>query len=176
MLGMWFVYYPATLHLRHKRDFGNAILSRWPVVEDSKIILPHHARLVGTARTATAATIRVGATDVRVYSTHLGTYANITTDQRRAQLRTILEDAADYERVVLGGDMNDAEVGVLAREHGYLWPTEKGPYTALIGRLDHIFVKGLSTPDSAAAGTVLDNRNASDHRPVWALALLRQKQ
>lgn len=173
MLGMWFVYYPATLHLRHQRDFGNAILSRWPIVEDTKLMLPHHARLWRTARTATAATVRVGATDIRVYSTHLGTYANITAGQRREQLRTILEDAQRYERVVLGGDMNDPGVGALAREQGFVWPTEIGPRTAAIGRLDHIFLKGLSIPDSAAAGTVLDVRNASDHRPIWALALLR---
>lgn len=176
MLGMWFVYYPATLHLLHNRDFGNAILSRWPIVEDRKLMLPHHARLVGTARTATAATVRVGSRNVRVYSTHLGTYANITRAQREAQLRTILEDAGPYPTVVLGGDMNDPAVGQLARAYGYAWPTEAGPRTAAIGRLDHIFLKGLSVPDSAAAGTVLNVRNASDHRPIWTRALLRQTQ
>jgi endonuclease/exonuclease/phosphatase family metal-dependent hydrolase len=176
MLGMWWVYYPATLHLRHKRDFGNAVLSRWPIIEDAKIMLPHNARLVGTARTATAATVRVGNVDIRVYSAHLGTYVNVTGDQRRAQLRAILADAQAYPRVILGGDMNDPGVGVVARDAGYAWPTETGPRTAAIGRLDHIFFKGLSIPDSAAAGTVLDVHNSSDHRPVWAVALLREKK
>ena len=173
-LGMWFVYYPATLHLRHHRDFGNAVLSRWPIVADRKIMLPHHARFIGTARTATAASIRVGTEDVRVYSTHLGTYANINRDQRRAQLQAILDDARSYSRVILGGDMNDPAVGEVATEHGYTWPTRKGPRTAAVGRLDHIFIKGLFTPDTAAAGTVLDVHEASDHRPVWAIALLRK--
>lgn len=175
MLGMWFVYYPATLHLRHRRDFGNAILSRWPIVEDAKIMLPHNARLVGTARTATAATVRIGETDVRVYSAHLGTYVNISSKQRREQLHTILADAAKYPRVIVGGDMNDHGVGEVAAAEGYVWPTQNGPRTALIGRLDHIFVKGLSIPDSAAAGTILNVRDASDHRPVWARALLRSR-
>ena len=175
-LGMWFVYYPATLHLRHQRDFGNAILSRWPIVEDRKIMLPHQARVVGTARTATAATVRVGQTPVRVYSTHLGTYVNITGAQRREQLHAILEDAEKYEHVVLGGDMNEPGLGNLAVDKGYAWPTERGPRTAAVGRLDHIFLKGLSVPDSAASGTILNVREASDHRPVWAIALLRQKQ
>jgi endonuclease/exonuclease/phosphatase family metal-dependent hydrolase len=174
MLGMWFVYYPATLHLRHKRDFGNAVLSRWPITEDAKISLPHHARLVGTARTATAATIRVGETDIRVYSTHLGTYVNISRGQRRAQLQVILEDAKPYPRVILGGDMNDPSVAQLARESGYIWPTREGPRTATVGRLDHILLKGLFIPDRGAAGTVLDVRHASDHRPIWAVALLRK--
>jgi endonuclease/exonuclease/phosphatase family metal-dependent hydrolase len=176
MLGMWFVYYPATLHLRHKRDFGNAVLSRWPIVEDTKILLPHHARLIGTARTATAATVRVGSQDIRVYSAHLGTIVNITAEQRREQLRTILDDAERYPRVILGGDMNHPSVGEVAAEEGYAWPTKEGPRTAAVGRLDHIFLKGLFSPDSANAGTVLNVRGSSDHRPIWTTALLRKER
>jgi hypothetical protein len=37
----------------------------------------------------------------------------------------------------------------------------------------HIFLKGLVSPDSAAAGTVLEVGRTSDHRPVWAVAMLR---
>lgn len=54
---------------------------------------------------------------------------------------------------------------------GYSWPTERGPRTTAGGRWDHIFFKGLSTPD-AAAGTVRKIRGASDHLPVWAIAIL----
>jgi endonuclease/exonuclease/phosphatase family metal-dependent hydrolase len=56
---------------------------------------------------------------------------------------------------------------------GYTWPTQRGPATTRIGRLDHILLKGLRSPDSAAAGTVLDVRGASDHLPVWAIGILR---
>ena len=48
-----------------------------------------------------------------------------------------------------------------------------GPATTRLGRLDHIFVKGLAAPDSAAAGTVLDVGGASDHLAVWAVGILR---
>ena len=75
--------------------------------------------------------------------------------------------------LILGGDMNHAGVGRLAADAGYAWPTESGPPTATIGRLDHIFIKGLSIPQANAAGTVLETRGASDHRPVWARAVLR---
>jgi hypothetical protein len=51
-LGMAWVYYPATL--RAGRGFGNAVLSRWPIVDDQKVILPHVGRLRGTQRSATA--------------------------------------------------------------------------------------------------------------------------
>ena len=40
-LGMWYVYYPSVYRYKISRDLGNAILSRWPVVQDGKILLPH---------------------------------------------------------------------------------------------------------------------------------------
>jgi endonuclease/exonuclease/phosphatase family metal-dependent hydrolase len=172
-LGLWYVYFPAIFHLRTGRKFGNAVLSRWPIVEDRKILLPHVARFSRTRRTATAATLRVGNASVRVYSAHLSTMTDVTPAARRDQLRTILSDAARYPRVVIGGDMNDAAVGRVARQMGYAWPTEHGPDTSRLGRWDHIFLKGLASPDTAAAGTVLDVAHASDHRPVWAVAMLR---
>jgi endonuclease/exonuclease/phosphatase family metal-dependent hydrolase len=172
-LGMWYVYYPAVFHLRTRRNFGNAVLSRWPIAEDQKIVLPHLARFARTQRAATAATIRVCQSRVRVYSVHLGTPAGVSPGARRDQLRTVLADAAHYPRVVIGGDMNDTGVGRTARDAGYAWPTERGPPTTGLGRLDHIFFKGLASPDTSAAGTVLDVRGASDHLPVWAVAVLR---
>jgi endonuclease/exonuclease/phosphatase family metal-dependent hydrolase len=171
-LRLWYVYYPAIYHLRTRQLFGNAVLSSWPIVEDRKIVLPHAARFAGTQRTATAATIQVGSQRVRVYSTHLGTPGGTGGGARRNQLRAILADAARYERVILGGDLNDANVGKIARDMGYAWPTEHGPPTSPLGRIDHIFLKGLSTPDSAAAGAVPDVGHISDHLPVWTVAIL----
>jgi endonuclease/exonuclease/phosphatase family metal-dependent hydrolase len=172
-LGMSYAYYPATFSLVTRRDFGNAVLSRWPIVEDSKILLPHVSRFRKTQRTATAATIRVGDTLVRVYSAHLGTLADVGPNARRNQLRAILADATPYPRVVIAGDMNNGGIGRVAREMGYEWPTESGPPTIRLWRYDHIFLKGLALPDTAAAGAVLDVRGASDHRPVWAVGVLR---
>jgi endonuclease/exonuclease/phosphatase family metal-dependent hydrolase len=114
----------------------------------------------------------VGESLVRVYSAHLATFVNVGPGARREQLRAILADAERYPRVVIGGDMNSPSVGRVAREAGYAWPTEKGPRTALVARLDHIFLKGLASPGRAAAGTVLDVRSASDHRAVWAVGVL----
>ena len=171
-LHLWYVYYPAIFHLRTHRLFGNAVLSRWPIVEDRKIVLPHVSRFVRTQRTATAATIRVGRQPVRIYSTHLGTMTDVAPAARGDQLRAILADASGYPHVVIGGDMNDPAVGGFATEMGFSWPTRRGPSTSLLGRLDHIFLRGLASPDTAAAGTVLDVGGASDHLPVWATAIL----
>jgi endonuclease/exonuclease/phosphatase family metal-dependent hydrolase len=40
-------------------------------------------------------------------------------------------------------------------------------------RLDHIFFKGFATVDSSETGTVEQVSGASDHLPVWAVAILR---
>jgi endonuclease/exonuclease/phosphatase family metal-dependent hydrolase len=172
-LDVWYVYYPAIFHGRADRQFGNAVLSRWPIVEDAKVILPHPSRYAGTQRTATAATIRVGTTMIRVYSTHLGTPLDVSGPARRDQLHAIIKDAEAYERVVIGGDLNSESVGRVARDSGFLWPTEDGPKTTILGRWDHIFLKGLRTPETRGAGTVLDARETSDHVPVWAIAVIR---
>ena len=116
-------------------------------------------------------TLQAGAALLRVYSTHLGTIADVGAGGRRDQLRAIIADAAEYPLVVIGGDMNSGAVGRVARAAGYTWPTERVPRTTRFGRWDHIFLKGLTRPDGGTAGTVLNARGASDHRPVWATAV-----
>ncbi len=170
--GMGYVYYPGTLSLKTHRDFGNAVLSRWPIVKDSKILLPHVGGLGQLQRTATAATLDVGGTEVRVYSVHLATMIEIGASEQREQLQAVLADADGYPRVVIGGDMNSHDVGWVVRQRGFAWPTARGPHTTKLGRWDHIFLKGLASPEKDAAGTVLDVQGASDHRPVWAVGVL----
>ena len=174
-LGMWYVYYPAIFHHSANRDFGNAVLSRWPIVDDAKIVLPHPSQYAGTHRTATAATVRIGVERVRVYSTHLGTMADIGSGRRHEQLGAILAHAAGHPLVAIGGDLNDGDIGELAAEAGYAWPTRHGPRTTRFGRWDHVFFKGLTIPDSMAAGAAVDARGVSDHLPVWAIGLLRRR-
>ena len=171
-LGMGYVYYPAINYFKTGRDFGNAILSRWPMDDDAKVILPNTSRFGGTHRIATAATIDIAGTKVRAYSTHLGTIADMGPNGRREQLRSIIEDAAQFEDVIIGGDMNSGTVGKYAREAGYSWPTAVGYRTAKLGqRYDHFFVRGLVV-DSEGAGMVEDNRGSSDHRPIWMVGVL----
>lgn len=131
-LDMAWVYYPAIFHKRSGKDVGNAVLSRWPMEADAKLVLPHVSRYARTHRIATAATIRVGDARVRVYSTHLGT----------------------------------------PLDFGFTWPTREGPRTTTLGRWDHVFLKGLASPDTGSSGTLADARGVSDHRAVWTLAIL----
>lgn len=171
-LGMGYVYYPAMRRHSTGRNLGNGILSRWPLESDQKLVLPHLGVFGSSQRIAAVATVRVGRTSVRVYSVHLATPVNQAERDRMDQMRAVLRDAAGHPFVILGGDLNSGTLGRMAEERGYLWPTKDGPRTTLGGRFDHILFRGLRPPDTGAAGTVAQNRGASDHLPVWALAVL----
>lgn len=171
-LDMWFVYYPANFRDATGRDFGNAVLTRWPVVADAKITLPHRSWYADSQRTATAVTLSIDGREVRVYSTHLGTPVDIRPESRAAQLRALMTDADRHPLVILGGDMNSSSVGHVAVAHGFTWPTRTGPWTTPLGRWDHVFLKGLLPAPDDAGGTVRAPRGISDHLPVWTVAVL----
>ena len=171
-LHMGYVYYPASIARKTRRDFGNAILSRWPMMADRKIVLPHHARLEGTQRIATAATIVVKGLPLRVYSVHLATMVELGPGSRREQVRAVLADAAEYPRVVVSGDMNSSSIGEEFQQAGFHWVTAHNPHTHHFWTFDHVFLKGLEPFSGGATGVVRDARGASDHRPVWAVAVL----
>jgi len=170
-LDMGYVYYPAIFRNRSGKDFGNAVLSRWAIVDDAKIILPHRSWYGRSQRIATAATIHAGAITVRVYSTHLGTPADVTPGQRRDQLRAIVADATRYEHVIVGGDFNGSKTPRVAEQAGYVWATRGGPKTTAMGRWDHILFKGMMRPDTLASGTVTDGHGTGDHLAVWAVGV-----
>jgi len=168
-LGMGYVYYPATMHPKHRRDFGNAILTRWPIVTDQKLVLPHLGRFRKSERVATAATITVGGAPIRVYSAHLGMFTEIGQGSKRDQAETIIADARNHDRVIVLGDMNSHGIGRNFRRAGYDWPTEHNPHTIMYWNWDHVFLKGIALAHDSATGVVRDNRGASDHRAVWAV-------
>jgi endonuclease/exonuclease/phosphatase family metal-dependent hydrolase len=169
-LGMHYVYYPASIHPHTKRDFGDALLSRWPIVADDKIILPHPGRFDKAQRIATATTVMVGHVPIRIYSMHLGTMIDVSGGSKRDQARAILADAALYPRVIIAGDANGHGIGETFRTAGYLWPTEHNPKTTHWANIDHVFAKGLTCGNAGTGtGVVRDNLHASDHRPVWTL-------
>ncbi len=88
---------------------GNAVLSRWPVVDTRLRALP---REVGTYRRGLVrATVDVGGQQVDVFSTHLD---HTSPGVRQAQARAVAAAVRGSSRpVVLGGDLN-AEPGTRA--------------------------------------------------------------
>jgi len=150
-LAMAYVYYPAGIDGHTHRDFGNAILSRWPITADEKLL--------------------VGTQTVRVYCLHLGTPSEIGWAKRRDQAHMVVEDAAKYRLAIVGGDMNSHGIGKEFRNAGFVWPTEHDSFTTAIFNWDHIFLKGFGSPFKGA-GVARDTLGVSDHFPVWALATL----
>ena len=168
-LGYNYVYYPATLHPLTGRPFGDAILARWPIEDDKKIVLPHLGRFGKTQRIAVAGTIRVDGRAIRLYSVHLATGIESRHGWKADQARTIAADAdnAHADAVIIGGDFNSERVGEKLHEDGYAWVSRGLPPTAEIFSLDHVFLRGLELTRPDARGVVADNNQSSDHLPLW---------
>ena len=167
-LGLDYVYYPSAVHPSAHGNFGTAVLSRWPIVEDHKLVLPHLSRWRKLQRAACVAVVQAGERRLRVYSVHLETPFGISRKQREDQARTIIEDAAAHaDPVVVAGDFNSRWIGEVFERAGYRWATKDVGDTLRGFAWDHVFVKGLPVPAKPAAGIVKDTRGASDHRPVW---------
>jgi endonuclease/exonuclease/phosphatase family metal-dependent hydrolase len=172
-LGAGYVYYAATLHPRLQRHVGNAILSRWPITGDRKLVLPHDARFIGTGRAAVIGTVTVHGNPIRVYGVHFATAIAVGDHGIRDQLRTVMRNADSTPGpVLIAGDFNSTRAGGLLLDEGYTWHTRRiGPTAAGGLALDHIFTRSISVASSRVGS--IDRKNLpSDHRPVWALITL----
>lgn len=176
-LGFHYVYYPATE--RGTGGFGNAVLSRWPIVEDHKVILPHASPANGERRIAVAATIDAPFGPLVAVSLHTET-PWMPLRGRLDQLAAVLADVDErYDavrtHVVIGGDMNTPEphgterIASLFQRHAFRYATRHvGPtadYYFGFVVLDYVFVRGLTVSDAGARTT-----EASDHRPLYIVA------
>lgn len=169
-LRMNYVYYPASIHPKTDRDFGNAILSPWPIEESWKVILPHKSRIVSQGRAAVGARVRVAGRPITVYSVHLGSPIGISGGSRRGQAKAVVEDARSRpDPVIVAGDFNSKGVGEVFVEAGYSWITERvGPTTKGFS-FDHVFTRGLAAAAPPAFGVEQGFADVSDHRPVWSV-------
>jgi endonuclease/exonuclease/phosphatase family metal-dependent hydrolase len=173
-LGMSYVYYPAVHHPVDKKDFGPALLARWPIEDDRKVILPHLSLSRHAQRVAVTGRVNIGGEMVQLYAVHLANSLEVSYGGQKDQLDALLNDADSVGLpVIIAGDFNSYEVAGEALSRGYSWPTS-GVVASHHGlRLDHVLYRGLGTaPDSA--DVVHDVRGASDHHPVWAMVPVKQ--
>ncbi len=170
-LGYNYVYYPASVHPETGRNFGNAILSKWPLSQPGKIVLPYESPTNGQTRIAVTAVATVGDREIPLYSTHNETFV-LSSEKRLQQTETIVEQidkGADI--VIAGGDFNTiSQIGVAALEERFakadMERVPTGPTVIRAGKgfpADHIFVRG----GEIAASGVWSETEASDHFPVW---------
>lgn len=174
-LGMPYRTWHPNVAVRGGGHYGNAILSRYPVIESTNIDLSIRWK---KKRSVLHSVLRVRHDDVdrtvHVYNMHLG----LARFERKIQLQKFLDSHpfANLHHdtpVVVGGDLNDVYGGLkeLLAPAGFRG-TERRPLTfpawGPLRPLDGIFVRGnvdflaLSRCDSDLA------RRASDHRPLVA--------
>ena len=172
-----FVYYPALFHPWLKQDFGNAILCPWPIVKESKIVLPY-SDSSRFPRIAVKVILTLGEIRVAVFCTHTKVF--LSPRQRGTPVEEILKYVPDdTKHCIVAGDFNtftraDCEAVISPmKEAGFDYVSKDAgfsyTYWYLFNKkaaLDHIFVKGMK---KVTAGVVLD-KSASDHFPVWAEA------
>lgn len=187
-LGLHHVYRAASVSPHHARLFGNAVLSRWPIVDHGLEVLPHPTPVSGHRRIAVAATVDLGERgELVAVSVHTATII-MEPDRRLAQAAATL-DSLDLQGrpAVVGGDFNtvtDYDATLLRRtgrklgfDHVRLpaGPTVASGLGRLTGQqlvLDHILVRGLE----AGARGVVRTTTASDHYPIWAVLALPAKE
>lgn len=169
-----FVFYPAAMHRQRREEYGNAILSNWPIRDSRKIVLPNWLPGWLQSRNATRAVLEVGEMDISVYSVHLDTTWMIPW-WGLPQGGFLAEQVGNRQGlVVVGGDFNtwtpgsieslesgmqNAGMERLSQGTGYTFV-----YSGIKLTLDHIF----STQGFDYRAGVYRQTDASDHYPLWA--------
>ena len=169
-----YIYYPAVLHPILHANFGNAILSKWPITFDENIIFPP-IKEKSRHRVAVAAKLKINGQNVLVYSLHMGVF--MKPGQRSQQIQGIIDAIdQDIEYCIIAGDFNTIKQkdqdGVIKTfsESGFEHATSNVDWTYKHWYLmnyksvfDHIFVRGSEILRSGK----VDDRTPSDHLPVW---------
>lgn len=148
--------------------FGNALLTRHPIVEVHRLDLSIERR---EPRGALAATLDVGGRPLHVLAAHLG----LRVHERRFQVRQILEYVESVQRTlfVVLGDFNDwlpgrSVVHVLDERLGRPPRPASFPGKWPVVALDRIWVHPSARLRRVFAHATPASRVASDHLPVVA--------
>lgn len=178
MLGYRHRSYFSNVRVRGGGEYGNAILSRFPLTETRNIDLtipPKKRRSVLHARYR----VRLGegkkTRTIHVYNMHLG----LAQYERRIQLQKFLESHPfqylDHRTpVIIAGDFNDVwgtlGPGLLmpAGFSGVERPPRTFPAYAPVRALDSVYVRGSAKLVALHRGATLAAKRASDHLPLIA--------
>ena len=171
-----YVYYPAAIHRRYNRQFGNAILSKWPLCEPQKKILSDHFRGLKHNRIAVSAQVNLGDQQVVAYSAHLD-MVWMLPGLRKSQLDVLVSEVGqEAGTVVVGGDFNSWSSGSIDMLDDRFGEIDLRRITKGVGptletyggfqlTVDHIF----GGENFASEAGVWHNTEISDHAAVWAI-------
>lgn len=157
------------------RDYGNAILSRWPIANFVKVLLPLSKMEKCNQRTALGAQAQVGNQTVQLFNVHLSLLFTDTflADRSRAkQAQALLNTLSESDLpTVIAGDFNTVNpLGTKRlkqkfREAGFSTGHTPGHRTVklLPVVLDRFFVRNFERGDNGIERSV----ESSDHYPIW---------
>ncbi|HLL74748.1 MAG TPA: endonuclease/exonuclease/phosphatase family protein, partial [Pyrinomonadaceae bacterium] len=159
-------------------ETGVTILSRYPLTDVERIVLPH-AGPGCRRRAAVGATVNVAGTPVRVYSVHAETRLEIEkkTEQWRAALDSLARRPGVQRAVVLGDfnsikgkDVRAARKLFSESDFTTPFPDDKSTWKTFVIKLklDWLWLRGLSPTSHGIAKHV----KFSDHWPLWVRAKL----
>lgn len=171
-----YIYYPASIHSHHDKNFGNAILSPWPLSQPAKLILPHENPKNNQIRIAVRAVADIDGVPALIYSTHTETIW-LSEAKRAAQIEAIVDDIAangdDYAIIIVGGDFNSTtavsiqNITTQFESVGLERLSTGASPTVIVGGIeftaDHLFAKGITLIENGVETEI----EASDHFPVW---------
>ncbi len=175
MVGMRYHSWFPNVHVGGGGQYGNAILSKYPLIESTNIDLTIRFK---KARSVLHGVIRIRHDDVdrtvHVFNMHLG----LARFERRIQLGKFLDchpfaNLHHETPIIVGGDLNDVYggLGELLQPAGFRG-IERRPLTfpawGPVRPLDAIFVRGCVNFLKLARCESDLARKASDHRPLIA--------
>ncbi|MGA9275550.1 endonuclease/exonuclease/phosphatase family protein [Ilumatobacter sp.] len=173
-IGVNHVYGALGPHRQTGRNFGNAVLSRWPISEPVVATLPHKSALQGQERLMLGAVVSVDSSPVVACSVHTEV-PTLSPPKRRRQFEEIARATMrwDHARLVVGGDFNTlTQRGVAAVDRAM---SSVDATRVSVGAdptlrrgsrefsLDHVFARGFEPLDCGVVRDLV----ASDHRPLW---------
>ncbi|MEV0382276.1 endonuclease/exonuclease/phosphatase family protein [Nonomuraea sp. NPDC050643] len=146
---------------------GNAILSRFPIIERVTIPLTDFATCPVNRSMAGVRLDLGGGVDVRVFTTHLSpglTAPSVT--RREAQAAKILAYFGSRTGLILTGDFNAPPTDALSKRFVSAgWVDTGARYadqpTHGTARIDYVYTRGVTTTGGSVLSTTL-----SDHRPI----------
>jgi len=168
----WWLNFEEQIALHDSGDTGVALLTRTPLQEIIRIDLPWH-ECAWRPRLAIAATVQLGAQELRIFNVHVDPHASLHSQHE--QLEVVLSNAIEHEGPsVILGDFNTlskekaAETRRFMESNEYTTPFPTGTPTwrgfGLRFHADWIFVHGVRVTRWGVAKAL----NVSDHWPIWA--------
>lgn len=145
----------------HRRQYGNLILSKFPIVAAQKTSLP---RFGGESRVLLSTLVFTTYGCLAFHDTHLGIYSAAERDAQAQATWNAVVSFSGFERVVLG-DFNAAHFDASLSA---LWTRMNEAIYAATGRIERPDLIYTTIPASRIMSAAAFDVGASDHPAQWA--------